>query len=282
MDNAGVYAGANPLQKRDATETVKEFFHKMRWGSRETVLDVGCGPGDVTAKVLFPKLPVDASCVGVDLSDRMVHHASTNHGHPRLSFFQFDISTKDTHHLDRVLQLYPATKVVSFYCLHWVLDQSGAVKNIYRLLAPGGETLLVLLARSPVFELYEKMAVIPEWSEYMRDSDRFISPYQHVVDPRAVFHDLLTAEGLEVLHCSCREQTFDFSSLDSLRESVKAVNPFLDRIPEDLREKFIDECMATAAGLCDVDKERHTVRTRYSLLVAHARKPWQKNGQFSP
>lgn len=196
MDNAGVYAAANPLQKRDAAATVQEFVMKMQWGRRETVLDVGCGPGDVTAEVLFPmyvnanlltrgrrpenirnnqntrtgtpvptrgsmalfyfyficeggsallpylfslsffataiphsrpslpRLPVEARCVGVDLSDSMVHHAAANHGHKRLSFCQLDISTKDEQRVDRVRQVLGAlTKVFSFYCLHWVCEQ---------------------------------------------------------------------------------------------------------------------------------------------------------------
>ena len=53
-----------------------------------------------------------------------------------------------------------------------------------------------------------------------QDIGRFISPYQHSEDPALEFHNLLADVGLEVLHCSCREQTFDFGSMESLRSEL--------------------------------------------------------------
>jgi juvenile hormone acid methyltransferase len=86
------------------------------------VLDLGCGPGDVTAEVLMPRLPADFSVlVGADLSAEMVQYASETYTHPKLRFTQFDLA-KD---LGITSQLLPSDfdKIFSFFCLQWIPDQ---------------------------------------------------------------------------------------------------------------------------------------------------------------
>ncbi len=65
------------------------------------------------------------------------------------------------------------SKVFSFYCLHWVRDQQSALGNIHRLLRPGGEALLVFLAKNPVFDAYRRMAKDPRWAPYMEVTEQF-------------------------------------------------------------------------------------------------------------
>ncbi|KAJ1519495.1 hypothetical protein ONE63_004780 [Megalurothrips usitatus] len=278
MDNASLYACANCLQKRDASRALEEFLPRMTWGSDEMVLDVGCGPGDVTAEVLLPKLPSDVShVVGLDLSASMVRHAADRYrSHKKLTFAQSDISAAyNTAALDVPGRAF--SKLFSFYCLHWVQDQRGAMHSICRLLSPGGEALLVFLAGGPIFKLWEKMAKNPKWTDYMQDISRFISPYQHCADPAAEFYNLLAEFGLEVLHCSCRDETFMFDTMESLKKQIEAVTPFLERMPVELRASFIEDCMDEVVKLGLIQNNNNNgkdrVNTRYLLLIAHARKP---------
>lgn len=61
------------------------------------------------------------------------------------------------------------SKVFSFYCLHWVSDLRRALANIHSLMrARGGQCLLVFVAQCPVFEMYERMARLDKWQEYMK------------------------------------------------------------------------------------------------------------------
>lgn len=57
MENAELYSTANGMQKRDAEEIISEFCDKLKWSEDSTVLDVGCGSGEVTAQILLPRLP---------------------------------------------------------------------------------------------------------------------------------------------------------------------------------------------------------------------------------
>lgn len=44
------------------------------------------------------------------------------------------------------------------------------MKNIYSILKDGGETLLIFLASSPIYTLYEMLASSPKWAQYMHVS----------------------------------------------------------------------------------------------------------------
>ncbi len=60
-------------QAREATETLGLFPEKMDLTGRQTLLDVGCGPGEWSLNVakLFP----DRQIVGIDISQMMIQYA---------------------------------------------------------------------------------------------------------------------------------------------------------------------------------------------------------------
>jgi juvenile hormone acid methyltransferase len=93
----------------------------MSWKTGEQVLDVGCGPGNMTTQVLMPRLPADFGLlVGADLSDDMIQYASKTYTHPKMRFIQFDL----TEDIGNTSQLQPSSfdKIFSFFLLHWIAD----------------------------------------------------------------------------------------------------------------------------------------------------------------
>jgi len=50
------YIKDNGMQRRDAKDISNIYIGKMIWKSNEIVLDIGCGPGDVTSDILYPLL----------------------------------------------------------------------------------------------------------------------------------------------------------------------------------------------------------------------------------
>jgi juvenile hormone acid methyltransferase len=122
MNNAELYASCHDLQTRDATKVLSEYINAMSWKTGDRVLDLGCGPGNVTSQVLMPRLPADFGLlVGADVSRDMIQHASQTYTHPKLRFAQLDLS-KD---IGNTSELWPSgfDKIFSFYCLHWIPDQ---------------------------------------------------------------------------------------------------------------------------------------------------------------
>lgn len=50
------YIKDNDMQRRDTKDISNTYIKKMVWNSNEIVLDIGCGPGDVTSDILYPFL----------------------------------------------------------------------------------------------------------------------------------------------------------------------------------------------------------------------------------
>lgn len=135
MNNAKLYNTSNPLQKRDAEEIIKEFsyiFEEKFNGSRFTLLDIGCGSGDVLVEVILPKLQSDlVEVVGVDISKEMVRYASEKYRSKYLRFLKVDIesdflSSKTFKRTAPPMgQLKPESFnfITSFFCLHWIQNQ---------------------------------------------------------------------------------------------------------------------------------------------------------------
>ncbi|XP_045102473.1 juvenile hormone acid O-methyltransferase-like [Portunus trituberculatus] len=266
MEDAQLYVSANAMQKRDALLVLSEYLPQMAWSEEgENVLDIGCGSGDVTRNLLMPLLPRVEQVVGVDVSRDMVSFASKTFEHNSLSFRQLDIERAV-----QPRQVFPDgfSKVFSMYCLHWVKDQERCLTNIYQLLQPGGEALLVFLARNPLFTMYENMSMKERWQSYMQDVSNFVPVYQHKTDPAKAMADLAEDVGFEVVSCEAPELEFVFENINYLKNAIKAVNPFLKRVPREEQDAFLMDCLNELARLKTKRNDGKMV-ARYSLMVAH-------------
>lgn len=90
----------------------------------ERILDVGCGPGQLTHKIAG----TGAIVVGVDHSPEMIGQARQNF--PALTFSLQDVT--------KMAFDGEFDAVFSNAVLHWVADVEGAARSIYRALKPGG------------------------------------------------------------------------------------------------------------------------------------------------
>lgn len=177
---------------------------------------MGCGSGDVTIDYILPILPKNFErLIGVDISEQMIRFAREQYPHPKIAFERFDLSIELEKQLLR--QVEPVDHITSFYCLHWIQNQEKAAQNIYKLLKPDGDCLLVFLAQNPIFEIYKQMSQSIKWSKYMHDVDRFISPYQYSKNPADDFGQLLYSCGFTEYSVEIREKFFIFEGVDLLK-----------------------------------------------------------------
>lgn len=217
MNRAALYQRSNGLQRRDAKLVIDNFAQYMQWrpDGQDSLLDIGCGSGDVTIDYILPMLPRNFSrLVGIDLSEPMVRHAREQYPHPNIDFHTLDFDGDIEKYISNT---EPFDHITSFYCLHWLQNQQRAVQNIHRLLKPGGDCLLSLMTNCPLYDVYSRVAQYPEWAPYMADVNRFISPYHYSEEPCAEFTSMLAAAGFKEFTVKMRKRTHIFDGVDSMK-----------------------------------------------------------------
>ncbi|XP_074101890.1 juvenile hormone acid methyltransferase isoform X1 [Cotesia typhae] len=269
------YIDAYSLQRRDASEIIEEFADEIS-SMYGKCIDIGCGPGHVTKELILPKLPTESVIVGADISDSMIESAKKSYrDEKRLSFLKLNIETDEL----PIKEIEKYDNALSFYCLHWCQDMRLTLKNIYQLLRPGGRSLVMFLSYNNGFDAFIKFQTNPRYKSYMEDVLKYVPPFQSCSNPRASLKKILEEVGFEVLHCSNREKTYVFANMEILQKHVIAINPFLNRIPENLRDEFntaITKEVAEHKIIFESHKNKSTgysVLDRYEVLIAYFRKP---------
>ncbi|EDW77852.1 uncharacterized protein Dwil_GK24707 [Drosophila willistoni] len=278
MNQASLYQHSNQVQRHDAKLVLDEYASSLQWrpDGQDKLLDVGSGSGNVLMDFVRPLMPQKAQLVGTDISTQMVGFASKfYHQDPSTQFKVLDIGSD---HLPKELR-GKFDHVTSFYCLHWVQNLRAAVTNIHNLLRndEGGDCLLVFLASNPVYEVYKILRTQSKWSAYMHDVERFISPLHYSSNPGEEFSELLNEVGFVQHNVEVRNEVFVYEGVRTLKNNFKAICPFLDRMPVNLHEEFLDDYMdvVNSMNLQEGNQENEDDQrfiSAYKLVVAYARK----------
>jgi trans-aconitate 2-methyltransferase len=135
----------------------EEVLAKLSLRGDERVLDIGCGDGKVTAEIAR-RVPRGLA-VGVDSSTEMLDFARTSFGDiPNLRFRQGDARSLDFQG--------DFDWVVSFACLHWVIDHRPVLAGIGRSLCPGGRLLLQFGGKGNAADMVlvvSRVTARPQW-----------------------------------------------------------------------------------------------------------------------
>ncbi|XP_073821507.1 juvenile hormone acid O-methyltransferase-like [Musca autumnalis] len=270
MNHPDLYHKAHDAQRHDSEEFFLEYFPKMQWrfDGNDTLIDIGSGCGNVLIDIVYPRMPKNIQrFVASDINPKMISYAQHCYGHlPKVEFKVLDIASKK---LPRELK-HKFDHVTSFYTLMWV-NQRQAVKNIYNLLRPeGGDCLLVFLSSHPMYEVYKLMSDRDKWSQYMYDKERFISPLQNVKEPDQKFATFMREAGFSQFEVKLLHKHFVYESFEVFRTDMKAVNPFLDRVPVALHEEFMDDIMLEI--IKQVGLTAHQVDLKAQFTVPYANK----------
>jgi trans-aconitate 2-methyltransferase len=159
----GKYYGEHFKKKKIS---IFDRFKNYSFCGDEVVLDVGCGDGQLTAE-LAQSLS-QGKVVGVDGSASMISEAKQSY--PEVSFYHSDIAVFDCS--ERFDFIY------SFRTFHWIKDKVPVIKNLKRLLKPGG-TILIQQGSSDYNSLFEAMANVtrgPRWQAHFTQQPETFFP----------------------------------------------------------------------------------------------------------
>ncbi|MBB6450861.1 trans-aconitate 2-methyltransferase [Geomicrobium halophilum] len=102
----------------------EDVLHWLNAKEGETIIDLGCGTGHLTAKIAES----GAKVTGLDNSEAMIHEAKTHY--PNLTF---NIADGTDFEVDTLVDA-----VFSNAALHWMTDPQSVITSVSKALKPGG------------------------------------------------------------------------------------------------------------------------------------------------
>ncbi|CAG9829235.1 unnamed protein product [Diabrotica balteata] len=210
-----------------------KYKHLLQWKPSESILEFGCGDGQVSEQLLLPVLPKDyKEYVAMDNSKEMLDHFKQHVNIPRLQAVHRDISTKplETCWRNRF------DHVFGLFVMHMVQNPRLAMENIHSMLKPGGQALLTFFERMPIHKTFEALEKHPKWGKY----GTFLSNYNTHPNPKLEYERDIKAAGFKnyVIHeeepVGC---TFDDE--ESCKKLYIAVNKVLPKIPDEEKDEYI-------------------------------------------
>ena len=227
--NAEDYAKHSSIQRTWA----RELISKLKLQGHESVLDVGCGDGKVSAEIAR-YLP-NGQVLGVDSSNDMIDLACANfpkQNHPNLSFQLADA---------RNLPFQEQFDIVfSNAALHWIKNHDPVIAGIQNSLKPGSRILLQMGGKGnadSIFSTADSILSKDEWHRFFFD---FEFPYGFYDSEE--YKTCLNKAGLKPVRVELIPKVMSYDDKDGLAGWIRTTwLPFTQRVPDDKKEAFINQ-----------------------------------------
>lgn len=217
---------------------------RLALSGAETVLDAGCGSGRIT-QALLERLP-QGHVIAVDQSQSMIDAARERlDGAPRLELRRLDL-------LELELE-QPLDAILSTATFHWIADHDALFRRLRAALRPGGRLVAQCGGEGNIALLRGAAVPLTEREPYARHFAHFRPPWNYasaeVTDRR------LLAAGFSSARCWLAEAP---QQPEQPREFLSTIvlGPHVQQLPEDLRERFMDDVLALLPEPVTVDYVR--------------------------
>jgi len=218
----------NSSSQKDAAADLMAY---VPFKGNETILDVGCGDGKITAGIAA-KIP-HGSIVGVDISTSMINFAQATfptERYPNLTFL-----LKDAQKLDYQGRF---DVIFSFTTLQWIQDHHAFLEGAYKGLKPEGTLAITMPLGLPstLEQAVNEMITSPEWSSYFK---QFSTGWNFVEE--AQYKKMLKDHQFNSVRLAVVPQKDIFPSREAFEKFIGQWFPYLRPLPENLRKLFLSQ-----------------------------------------
>jgi trans-aconitate 2-methyltransferase len=225
--DAADYAANSIVQQTWA----RELIAKLNLYGDEHILDVGCGDGKVTAEIARA-LPRGLA-VGTDASPQMIEFAQKTFSpkkNPNLEFHVMDArKIKFTRQFDFVF---------SNAALHWVDDHQAILRGVASVLKSGGRLVVSCGGKDNAHDVF--LALRPEmrlkhWREFFC---KMPTPYFFYAP--GDYEKWLPKFGFQIQNVKLAPKDATYDGAEGFAAWLRTTwIPYVQRVPENLREEFI-------------------------------------------
>lgn len=231
----------------------KELLSKLSLKGDESILDIGCGDGKITAEIA--NLLPHGLVVGIDNSEEMINFAKEKfpkEKYPNLTFILLDARNLINNEFNLLNKL---DVVFSNAALHWVVDHLPVLEGIKKCLKPSGKILLQMGGKGNASEILEVIDSIKsneeKWNKYF---ENFSFPYGFY--DAEEYSRLLESVGLSVKKIELIPKDMVQIGKEGLAAWIRTTwLPYIQRVPENLRDEFINEIVTNYIETHPLDNE---------------------------
>ncbi len=240
-------------------ERAQELLNLLTLDASSSVLDVGCGYGNIIAEI-SQKSP-KGRCIGIDASADMVKLAKENFPNSRFPNLKF--KQVKAEEIDFKENSFDA--VICFSCLLWVREPKKAISLMYKCLKPGGVLLILTYLKESAYIIFFERAL-----------DDF-PPYKSQSAARTMLSIDEYRQALESHGCTLEEfrpewRFSKYKDTEGLKAYIKGWLTCYVPLPEELQEPFLNRIVKESYSESVVPKTEGIVLP-YQLLAIKARKP---------
>lgn len=211
----------------------RELIATIQFGGDESILDVGCGDGKITAE--FTAYVPRGRVLGIDVSAAMIDYARATFPPERFPNLEFRVMDARAIEHDRRFDL-----VFSNAALHWVDDQRAVVLGVARILRPGGRLVISCGGRGNAAGVARTLRALlrqVQWKPYFEGFDfryYFLGPEDYA--------PWLAESGFRARRLELAPKDMTHQGPEGLAAWIRTTwTPYTTRVPEALREQFIRE-----------------------------------------
>jgi trans-aconitate 2-methyltransferase len=214
-------------------EWAKELIQKLSLKETESVLDIGCGDGKITA--LMSSYLKKGYVAGIDSSKDMIELAKKNFSQPETNNLEFFVM--DATKLDFTDQFDIA---FSNAALHWINDQLSVLKGVKKSLKKSGRILFQMGGKGnarDILNTFNEILKDKKWRSYFNDFS-----FSYSFCSTEEYEKLLAEADLIPKRLELIPKDMTQKGREGLAGWIRTTwLPYTERIPVDLREEFIDE-----------------------------------------
>ncbi|MES1181026.1 MAG: methyltransferase domain-containing protein [Verrucomicrobiota bacterium] len=240
--NAADYAANSAVQQGWA----RELIARLKLRGDEHILDVGCGDGKVTAEIA--RAVPRGSVLGLDASAEMIGFAQKTFPDAQISNFKFQIC--DARKIAEAQLAPPSPQqgegagtekfdvVFSNAALHWVDDHEAILRGAAAALKSGGRLVISCGGQGNAHDVF--LALRPEmrlqrWREFFRKM-----PLPYFFYAPEDYRKWLPQSGFKINALELSPKDAAYAGAEGFATWLRTTwIPFVQRVPENLREEFI-------------------------------------------
>jgi trans-aconitate 2-methyltransferase len=240
--NAADYAANSVVQQTWA----RELIARLNLHGDEHILDVGCGDGKVTAE-LARAVP-RGSVTGIDASVEMIEFAKKTFPTRKFQNLRFRVMDARKIKFDRQFDL-----VFSNAALHWVDDHQAILLGAATVLKPGGRLAISCGGKGNAQDVF--VALRPEirlerWRDFFKNM-----PTPYFFYAPGDYEKWLPKFGLKINTLKLAPKDAAYEDAEGFATWLRTTwIPYVQRVPENLREEFIAAVTARYLARHPADK----------------------------